>query len=156
MARKKPTGPIPPYEWTAEVEAEIFERVARGEAIRNICGVGRDDWLPSWATFRKRVIADDEFATRYARAKDAKADAIFDEVLTIADQSTPETVAVDRLRIDARKWMAGKLRPKVYGDKQEIDHTSSDGSMGPTRIIIEAAIDDSDDTAAAETGEALQ
>jgi len=136
MARKKPTGPIPPYKWTAEVEAEILERVARGEAIRNICGVDRDDWLPSWATFRKRVMADDEFATRYARAKDAKADAIFDEVLTIADQSTPETVAVDRLRIDARKWMAGKLRPKVYGDKQEIDHTSSDGSMTPASLSV--------------------
>lgn len=144
MARKKPTGPIPPYEWTAEVEVEIFERVARGDAIRNICGVERDDWLPSWETFRKRIMADDEFAARYARAKDAKADAIFDEVLTIADQSTPETVAVDRLRIDARKWMAGKLRPKVYGDKQEIDHTSSDGSMtpAPTMIRLVAAGDD--------------
>lgn len=144
MARKKPTGPIPPYEWTAEVEAEILERVARGEAIRNICGVERDDWLPSWATFRKRVIADDEFATRYARAKDAKADAIFDEVLTIADQSTPETVAVDRLRIDARKWMAGKLRPKVYGDKQEIDHTSSDGSMTPASLSVTFVTADGD------------
>ncbi len=125
------------YVWSEEIEDEIFERVAQGEAIRKICGTERDDWLPSWPTFRKRLIADEEFATRYARAKEDKADAIFDEVLEIADGTTSETVAADRLRIDARKWMAGKLRPKVYGDK--IDHTSSDGSMTPRieRVIID-------------------
>ena len=32
-----------------------------------------------------------------------------------------------------------------YSDKQELDHTSSDKSMTPTRIVIEAACDDSQD-----------
>lgn len=40
-----------------------------------------------------------------------------------------EHVQRSRLRIDARKWMAGKLRPKVYGEKQQVDHTNSDGSL---------------------------
>lgn len=42
--------------------------------------------------------------------------------------------------------------------KQALDHTSSDGSMTPqpSRIIIEAAYDDSDDQAAAKAGEALR
>jgi hypothetical protein len=44
-------------------------------------------------------------------------------------QLNGENIQRSRLRIDARKWMAGKLRPKVYGEQQEIDHTSSDGSM---------------------------
>ncbi|MQB38834.1 hypothetical protein DXT97_18810 [Agrobacterium tumefaciens] len=30
-----------------------------------------------------------------------------------------------RLQIDARKWMAGKLRPKVYGDKLDVDLTGA-------------------------------
>ena len=108
------------YQWTPEVEAEIFERVAKGEAIRTICETGRDEWLPSWPTFRKRLIDDADFATRYARAKEERADTLFDETLAIADAATPETVGVDRLRIDTRKWAAGKLRPKVYGDKLEL------------------------------------
>ena len=107
----------PPYVWRPEIEAELFERIAKGEAIRNICA---DDWLPSWPTFRLRLINDPDFATRYAVAREAQADAIFDEVQQIADMATPESVAVDRLRIDTRKWRAGKLRPKVYGEKLAI------------------------------------
>jgi len=30
----------------------------------------------------------------------------------------PEAVARSRLRIDARKWMAGKMRPKAYGEPE--------------------------------------
>ncbi len=29
---------------------------------------------------------------------------------------------VARLRVDARKWVASKLRPKTWGDKQQIEH----------------------------------
>lgn len=28
-----------------------------------------------------------------------------------------------RLRIDTRKWLAAKLFPRVYGEKQQIDST---------------------------------
>ena len=31
-----------------------------------------------------------------------------------------EWVARSRLRVDSRKWIACKLLPKVYGDKQEV------------------------------------
>ena len=85
-----------------------------------------------------RWLADDRYASfreRYARAREAQADALFDEMLDIADDGSNdwverkredgstdsvidhEHVQRSKLRIDARKWMAGKLRPKVYGDK---------------------------------------
>lgn len=107
----------PPFEWTEEMEVEIFDRIAKGEAIRNIC---TDDWLPSWATVNKRLAEDEVFAARYARSREEQADAIFDEVQAIADQATPENVSVARLQVDVRKWRAGKLRPKVYGDKFQV------------------------------------
>ena len=57
-----------------------------------------------------------------------QADAIFDECLDIADDGANDYmgddekyngdhVARSRLRIDTRKWMAGKLAPKKYGEK---------------------------------------
>lgn len=120
----------PPYKWTDDIEAEIFGRIAKGEAIRNICS---DDWLPSWTTVNKRLASDAEFAARYARAREDQADKLFDEILAIADSQEGDVIKVDgkdqtnhdqiaraKLRIDARKWMAGKLRPKVYGDKVAI------------------------------------
>ena len=75
---------------------------------------------------------------QYARARESQADAIFDEILAIADTpmvgekrkvkedgsveiQTGDMIEHRRLQVDARKWMAGKLRPKKYGDKLDIE-----------------------------------
>lgn len=124
-----------PYPWTPEIEGEILLRIANGESLKAICS---DDRLPSRETVRVRVINDADFSGRYARAREAQADSFFDECLEIADDArndwmerrgeddagwvaNGEHINRSRLRIDARKWMAGKLRPKVYGDKLELD-----------------------------------
>jgi hypothetical protein len=116
----------PPFNWTPEIEDEIFQRIASGKPIRAAL---EDDWLPGWTTFNKRLATDAEFAARYARARETQADKLFDECLEIADQYDAAAEKLEggtdhinraRLRIDTRKWMAGKLRPKVYGDKVAI------------------------------------
>lgn len=141
-----------PFEWTPEIEHEIFKRIADGESLRDICD---DDWLPSRETVRKRLIEDTSFAGQYARAREAQADTIFDEILQIADDArndwmerrgeedagwiaNGEHIQRSRLRIEARKWMAGKLRPKVYGDKLDLTHGNPDGSPIEFKTIIEA------------------
>jgi hypothetical protein len=77
-----------------------------------------------------------EFLQQYARAKEESADALSDEMLDIADDATNdwmerlgddekpvswaingEHVQRSRLRIETRKWLASKLKPKKYGDK---------------------------------------
>ena len=111
----------PPFAWTPEIEGEIFSRLGRGESLLEICSAERDDWLPSETTFYKRLSSDSEFAENYARARFAQAHRENDEIRKIADAATPETVQVARLRIDARKWRASKMAPKVYGDKLELN-----------------------------------
>ena len=59
-----------------------------------------------------------------------------------------DAVAVQRnkLRIDTRKWLAGKLRPKVYGDKAEPDNPD-DQPPTPVKVVVEvkdARADDAD------------
>lgn len=133
-------------EFSQEVFDTICERLADGESLRTICG---DADMPSKTSVFRWLAADKALSDQYARAREAQADAIFDEILDIADDARNDWMARDgeddrggyalngehiqrsKVRIDARKWMAGKLRPKVYGEKQEIDHTSSDGSMTP-------------------------
>jgi hypothetical protein len=77
-----------------------------------------------------------EFADLYARAKEAAADFIVEQMLEIADDARndfiendkghvtldTEAVARSRLRIDTRKWLAGKLKPKKYGDNVDLNH----------------------------------
>lgn len=58
-----------------------------------------------------------------------------------------------------RMWAAQTAAPFMHPRLNAVDHSSRDGSMtpAPSHIIIEAAVDDdSDDTAAAEAGAALQ
>lgn len=124
----------PPYKWTDEIEEEILTRIMRGDSVATICGNDRDSFTPSQVTFYKHLANDEAFAKRYARAREAQAHREFDEVIQIAATATPDTVGVARLQIDAIKWRAGKLAPKVYGEK--IDHTLSDPAGGPVQFII--------------------
>jgi len=94
-----------------------------------------------------------EFCDQYARARESCADAFADDVVHMADAplvgeitvekqqsvgrgehahledvtevTTRDNVERSRLKIDARKWAAGKLNPKRYGPK--IQH---DGAIG--------------------------
>jgi len=62
-----------------------------------------------------------------ARAREAQADKLFKECLTIADAARPEDVNVARLRVDTRKWAAARLAPKKYGD--HISHDVKGGGI---------------------------
>lgn len=108
------------FKWTPEIEAEILNRIAGGESVVDICGPSKDDWLPTDRTLYNRIANDADFFQRYARAREAQAHREADEIRNIADTATVEDVHVARLKIDARKWRAAKLAPKVYGDKLAI------------------------------------
>lgn len=125
-------------EQIAAHKATICDRIANGESLRQIAD---DDGMPAASTVFVWLSEDTTFAEQYARAREAQADAIFDEILLIADdgrndwierkdeedanmgwRENGEALRRSQLRIDARKWMAGKLRPKKYGDKLELEH----------------------------------
>lgn len=111
----------------------ICERIADGESLRSICA-SKD--MPALSTVMLWIARDEsgKLSEQYARARETQADAIFDECLHIAD--TAEDVQQARLRIDTRKWMAGKLRPKKYGERQQLEHSGPDGGAIPTAIQV--------------------
>jgi hypothetical protein len=121
-----------PSSYTKQVGDEICLRLADGESLRKIC---ESEDMPS-KTSVFRWLADEKnkaFRDQYALARELQADSLFDEMLDIADESVGdsyedsngnerinhEVVQRSKLRIDTRKWLAGKLRPKVYGDKAD-------------------------------------
>lgn len=80
------------------------------------------------------------FAEKYARAKEHQADYLAEEILEIADDSSKDTLTFfqdgiekktedkewtnrSKLRVDARKWVASKLKPKKYSDQIKVDQT---------------------------------
>jgi hypothetical protein len=58
----------------------------------------------------------------YAHAREDQADALADEMLDIADDSSLDPND-RRVRIDTRKWVASKMKPRVYGDKVQTEMT---------------------------------
>ena len=138
--KRKPHRPA--FAWTQEVECEILARIIGGESIVQICGSERDSFTPSERTFYEHLASDIVFSQRYARAREAQGHREADEIRKIADDATPENVAVARLQIDARKWRAAKLAPKVYGDKITNEHTGADGGPLDARLTIVRTIVD--------------
>ncbi len=128
----------PPFNWTADVEDEIFNRMIGGEGVTVICGPGRDGFLPSERAFYRRLTEDDAFRQRYMRAREAQGHREAEEIRAIADAATPEDVQVARLRVDARKWRAGKLAPKVYGDKIDVEHSGGIKVEGVKMTFVDA------------------
>jgi hypothetical protein len=121
---KRPPGR--PTLYTEELAVEICRRVAEGASLR---ALDADPGLPSDTTLLRWLEEMPEFRAQYARAKERLADRYAEDVIDIADDAGEEddTVAVQRakLRVDARKWAAGKLAPKKYGNKLEIETGAS-------------------------------
>lgn len=109
-----------PVEWTPEKKAEaqdyICQEVALGRSLVSIC---KEDATPAYSTVMEWRAEDDAFAEKYARAREDQADFLAEEIIDIADAATDANLS--RLQIDARKWKAGKLKPKVYGERLNID-----------------------------------
>ncbi len=104
-------------EFSPELFDRICERIAEGESLRSIC---EDEDMPSVTSVMRWLASDAALSEQYTRAREVQGDGEFDKAREIAFAATPETVQVARLQYDAVKWRAGKLRPKVYGDKVAI------------------------------------
>jgi hypothetical protein len=107
---------------------KVLIRIENGEALRTIL---KDDDMPSSRTFFKWLDSNELYVKQYARACEIRAENLFDEIIEIADDSSGDTkydkdgnsyldneyVQRSRVKIDARKWVLGKLNPKRFSDK---------------------------------------
>jgi hypothetical protein len=101
-----------PSAYTPAITAVICARLAAGEPLTKIC---QDDGMPDVSTVYRWIEAQPPFRDLYARAREDQADTLADEMVRIADEEPDPAKA--RVRVDARKWVASKLKPKKYGDK---------------------------------------
>lgn len=132
-----------PTKYSKELGVKICSQIAEGKSLVSIC---KADEMPSTVTVYSWLNDEEnkEFLNTYTRAREDQADTLADEIISIADEECTiirgvgggdnedvevvfDSVAVarNRLRVDARKWTAAKLRPKKYSDKMDIDHSGS-------------------------------
>jgi hypothetical protein len=106
-----------PSDYDDTVAEVICDLITDGLSLRTICE--RED-MPHRITVLRWLDKHGDFATKYARAREAQADAMDERILAVADASTNETANADRVKIAAYQWRAARLKPKVYGDKLDL------------------------------------
>lgn len=148
-AKSKPGRPSI---YSDDLADRICAALAEGRSARSVCAA---DDMPSMQTFWRWLRENPSFRERYAHAKSESADAMVEDMLDIADDGTndfteddegkvrfnAEHVQRSRLRVDVRKWVASKLKPKRYGDALDLNHGTQPGD--PLAEIIKGCMNTS-------------
>lgn len=127
-----------PTTYTQDIADLVCAELAEGKTLREVC---RAEHMPHESTVRKWALEDREgFYTQYTQAREIGYHGMADELLEVADngqndwmerngendqgwQVNGEHVQRSRIRVDTRKWLLSKALPKIYGDKQTLEHT---------------------------------
>ncbi len=139
-----------PTTYNTDIATEICALISEGKSLNSIC---KSDQMPSLRTVFYWLRNYPEFKDQYVLAKDESADALIEEILEIAD-GTDELITngaekksnaiaqAQKLKVDARKWIASKLKPKKYGEK--VDVTSEGKAIKGNTIVFTDFSDETD------------
>ena len=148
MSVDQPTrAPGRPSKFNATLAIRICQEIAGGLSLRSVCLL---EGMPHISTVLDWVNRRPEFAEQYARAREARADMLAEDMLHIADTpqmgvvtketekgtfiTTGDMIEHRRLQVDARKWNAARMAPKKYGDKTETTHKGD--AMAPVALLL--------------------
>lgn len=108
----------------AEVVEEVFAGMAEGkllaETVRKLAVDRGVDLTPGQV--RNWLVRDEGWFGRYQRMKALLGQALAEEAIGVARESTTHSTAVDRVLIETLKWAASKANPAEYGDRQVVEH----------------------------------
>lgn len=147
-AAEQAVGPGRPSLYNDVLASEICAKLSQGMSMRTVC---LDPAMPAAGTIFRWLGDNIPFREQYTRAKQEAADALVEEMVDIADDATNDWMEThdkdgdatgwrlngdhvqrSRLRIETRKWLASKLKPKKYGERLEL--AGNDDS--PLRVVI--------------------
>lgn len=134
--------------FSQETADAICERIGEGEPLRVIC---RDDGMPAWRTVYHWIEENEDFAAHIARARIRGFDAIAEDCLDIADDTSHDTIMVgvddnareaantewisrSKLRIETRLKLLAKWDPKRYGDLVKL--SGADGTSPVQALTV--------------------
>lgn len=135
-----------PTDYTQELADRICELITEGLSMRSVAA--RED-MPASSTIFKWLRENKIFSEQYAKACEERTEAMSEDILDIADDGSNDLMVVQkgnreyevenrevtnrsRLRVDTRKWLMSKMKPKKYGDKIDV---TSDGKVLPTPLL---------------------
>lgn len=133
-----------PSDFTQELADLICEEIALGASMRTVC---KAEDRPAISTVFRWIRENETFQKQYARACEERTEAMAEYMLDISDDGrndwmssrggyivNREATERSKLRIETRKWLMAKMKPKKYGEK--IDVTSGGERIKSEPVII--------------------
>lgn len=118
-----------PTAYNIAIAAEICDAIAADtSSLEKMCS--ENPHWPKKTAIYSWIAKHEDFAELYLAAKRKQAFILADEIIAISDDKSgdvtqnkngddtinSEFVARSKLRVDARKWAAGRLIPRIFGD----------------------------------------
>jgi hypothetical protein len=110
-----------PSTYTEEEAQALCEWITNGKSLSAWCRQTGRTAFAVYGWMREQP----DFARRYAQAHEDRTDTMADDIIEIADavegSDSVAAVSAAKLRIETRKWIASKLKPQKYGEKQLVE-----------------------------------
>lgn len=112
-----------PSTYSQEIADHICECIAMGESLRAVLG---KENMPSMITVLQWLDKHDEFSSQYSRAREQQTETLGD----MMHEKSKSALGLDaagvqavKLEIETLKWFMGKVKPKKWGDRIQVDNT---------------------------------
>ena len=116
--------------WTKALEQSFADGIIEGTSIEEIA---RKNNISPVSFYRHRVESE-EFERTIVRAQEASLEREMDGLIALADTADEDSANAVKLKVWTRMWVAGKRKPKKYGEKiqQEVS-----GELGIKTIVVQ-------------------
>lgn len=131
-----------PSTYSHEIGEEICGWIAAGKSVNKYCQhFGLDN-----AQIYRWLRMNEDFSRAYGQAHLDRADLLADQVLDMLDDIDPENITLEKLalaklKVETRKWMAAKLKPGKWGEQKTVrlDHGGININIGipKTGVVLE-------------------
>lgn len=118
-------------EWPLHKIEDVLARIAIGRTLKQAfddCEIPRKHL----GSLYRVLLKDKAIRKLYDEARELQAESFADEIIDISDETSNdwddegkanhELINRSRLRVDTRKWLAGKYVQKRFGDIKQVEH----------------------------------
>lgn len=99
------------------IAEEVILHMSNGSLLKEACA--EVEGAPPPSVIRRWAVEEKGFGDKFMKSMEMQAHMFFEEAVYVAKHPT-QYLAADKLKVDTYLKAAGKLLPKVYGDKADI------------------------------------
>lgn len=119
---------------------EMMVEIMEGGTLREICS-GHD--RPSRTQLLQWIKDRNDLSDQYRRAREMSGYILADEIRELERDVTPDNATASKTRFEMKRWDIARRAPKVFGDKQQLEHSGPNG--GPVQEIRRIIVDPTHD-----------